>query len=204
MIQFTKNDFVVPAYITTPIRDDYFSQYNIQHFDNDGFQLNRLEQMYYDAHGIRIEECLGVQAAHYTWATVNHKNYILDHSMILTRCGYAGQALEQLKEHSKEFPYLRKYLTTKPKWGLDFALEYFDEDSYIEVIHIEQDYNTYEQAKQAKAEFERRILSTNWISFTQHIITKRTEWEKLQGMARNDWKAREWGLKKAETTLKAF
>jgi len=204
MITFTSNDFVSPAVITTPIRDDYFSQYNIQHFDNDGFQLNRLEQMYYTAHGIRIEECLGVYGAHYQWASINNPSYILDHSMILTRCTYAGQALEQLTEHSKQYPYLRKYLTMKPKWGLDFALEYFDEDSYIEVIHIEQDYDTYEKAQQAKTQFERRILSTNWTSFTRDIIKKRAEWEQLQGMARNDWKAREWGLSKAETTLKAF
>ena len=204
MIQFTSNHFVVPAIITTPILDDCFSQYNIQHFDNDGFQLNRIEQLYYTANGIRIEECLGVQAAHYTWATTTHPNYILDHSMILTRCCYAGQALEQLKEHSIKFPYLRKYLSVKPKWGLDFALEYFNDDDYVEVIHIEQDYDSVDKAQQAKQEFENKILSTNWEKFTQQIIKKRTEWEQLQGMARNDWKAQEWGLIKAETTLKAF
>ena len=204
MIQFTNNSFLKDPYITTRIDDVLFTEENIRYFDNDGFKPNLLEKAYYQAQGIKLADCLGFLGARYQWATIDHPGYILDHSMVLTRCCYAGQALEQLTEHSKEFPYLRKYLTAKPKWGLDFALEYFDENTYIEVLHIEQDYNTYEKAQQAKAEFEHRILSTDWISFTQNIINKRIEWGKLQGMARNDWKAKTWGLAKAETTLKAF
>lgn len=205
MIQFTNNNFIESPVITTRIADSLFTEKNIQYFDNDGFKPNLLEKEYYAAQGIRLEDCLGFHGARYTWCTISDMpNFILDHSMILTRCSYGGDALAQLKHHSKQFPYLKKYLLAKPKWGLDFALEYFDENTYIEVLHIEQDYNTYEKAQQAKAEFEYRILSTDWISFTRNIVNKRIEWEKLQGMARNDWKAREWGLKKAETTLKAF
>ena len=204
MIQFTNNEFVVPAVLTVPVRDDYFSQHNIEHFDNDGFQLNRIEQLYYTANGIHTEECLSVNAAHYIWATVNHPNYILDHSMVLTRCCYAGQALEQLKEHSQQFPYLRKYLTMKPKWGFDFALEYFDDDVYMELLHFERDFNNLDNAKREKSKIEQKLQSTDWAAFTLYIKRTRAEWSTFSGMNQNNWKAQKWGETQAEITLKAF
>ena len=204
MLTVTNNKFIQHAVIDTPVRDDYFSQYNIQHFDNDGFQLNRLEQLYYEASGIQTQECLGVTAAQYDWYKIDHPNFILDHSLVITRCRYSGQALEQLTEHSKQFPYLRKYLNIQPKWGLDFALEYYDADGYLEVLHIEQDYDIFKLAQESKDKLEYYLNKTDWDMFVRDLKAKRNVWQNLQGMKRNDWKAQYWGLDKAETTLKVF
>lgn len=205
MFEISTNELIEKAHIYWPVNDDELIEHNYKHFDNDGFQLNLLEQSYYRAESIKICECLGVWATQYPWIELpEQNNFILDHSFVVTRCDYRSAARGQLERFAQSHPYLRKYLLLKPKWGIDFALEYHTKDDYIEVLHIEQDYNTYEQAMEAKTALEQRILSTDWIDFTTELFTRRNEWIHLQGMARNDWKARYWGLDRAEHTLKAF
>jgi hypothetical protein len=200
----TDNQFLKQAEIEVPIDDGYFTEYNFRHFDNDGFQLNRLEQLYYEAQGIDTPECLGVRAAHYNWFSIIEPGpFIIDHSLLITRCTYVGRAREQLERMSKLFPYLQKYLLLKSKWGFDFALEYAGEE-YIEVLHIEQDFDSYREAMLQKELFEERVFSEHWHLFVKELLSRKSIWEPLQGMARNDWKARFWGFDKAERTLKAF
>jgi hypothetical protein len=204
-------DFFVTDYILAkdatlkkPVIDGLINEYNYRHFDNDGFQLNRLEQEYYNANGIYVTECLGVQAAHYPWITaINTGNFIIDHSLIMSRYSYSDEAREQLEKASYKYPYLKKYLLLKPKWGFDFALEYAGEN-YLEVMHIEQDFDSYHEAVNCKVKFEQLVIQEDWAHFVSELEKRRAIWEPLQGMARNDWKARFWGFDKAERTLKAF
>jgi hypothetical protein len=144
----------------------------------------------------------GVWGYQDVWMSGGDDRFMIDHSMIITRCGYAGEALDQLHKYSKTFPYLKKYLKLQPKWGIDFALEYIEGDDFFEVLHIEMDYASIVEAEDAKAHFEERILATDWEHFTKYLIEHREEWSPLQGMDRNDWKARAWGLGKAEYLLK--
>lgn len=200
----TDNHFLKQAEIEIPIDDGYFTDYNFRHFDNDGFQLNRLEQQYYVAQGIDIPECLGVRAAQYDWFSIIEPGpFIIDHSLLITRCTYVGRAREQLERMSRVYPYLKKYLLLKPKWGLDFALEYSGEE-YVEVLHIEQDFDSYREALERKEYFEELVFRADWDLFVREIIKHKPFWEPLQGMERNDWKAQFWGFDKAERTLKAF
>ena len=205
MILFTENTFIENPFIDTAIDDSLFTEENIKHFDNDGFKPNRLEQAYYQAHGVKLEECLGFLGARYSWCTIsNMPNFILDHSMVLTRCGYAGSALEQIKHHSQQYPYLKKYLLSRPKWGLDFALEYVDNSGYLEVLHIERDFLNLEQARSTKNQLENQLLSTDWDKFVDDLKSTKHKWQALEGLHKNDWKARKWGAECAETTIKAF
>ena len=204
----TDNQLLKQATLEVPIKDGYFDghfvDYYIRHFDNDGFQLNRLEQGYYEAQGIETPECLGVRAAQYDWfSLINPGNFIIDHSLVITRCAYVGRAREQLEQMSQLYPYLKKYLLLKPKWGFDFALEYAGDD-YLEVMHIEQDFDSYQEAVDRKGQFEELVLHEDWELFVKELIKHKSLWEPLQGMERNDWKARFWGFNKAERTLKAF
>ncbi len=204
----TDNAFINPATLEVPINDRYFSEhfadYYYRHFDNDGFQLNRLEQLYYQAQGIETPECLGVRAAQYDWITaINLGKFVIDHSLVITRCNYIGDARKQLEQMSCKYPYLKKYLLLKPKWGFDFALEYAG-DEYIEVMHIERDFDSYQEAVDRKGQFEEMVYSEDWELFVSELLKRKALWGPLQGMARNDWKARFWGFDKAEHTLKAF
>jgi hypothetical protein len=205
MISVTDNTFVENPLITICIDDSLFTEKNIRYFDNDGFKPNLLEKEYYRAQGIRLEDCLGFFGARYSWCTIsNMPNFILDHSMVLTRCGYSGDALAQIQYHSQQFPYLKKYLLTKPKWGLDFALEYVDDDGYLEVLHIEKDFSNLEEAKSTKFKLEEKLKSTDWNKFVEELKLTKQEWQALEGMPRNDWKARRWGEAAAENILKVF
>jgi hypothetical protein len=200
----TDNRLLEQASIEIPIDNGYFTDYNFRHFDNDGFQLSRLEQLYYQAQGIDTPECLGVRAAQYDWfGLIAPGKFIIDHSLLITRCAYVGRAREQLERMSRVYPYLKKYLLLKPKWGLDFALEYAD-DEYLEVLHIEQDFDSYREAVLQKEFFEERVFYEDWHLFVKELVARKSMWEPLQGMSRNDWKARFWGFGKAERTLKAF
>jgi hypothetical protein len=200
----TDNSLREQATLEVPIIDGYFTDYYFRHFDNDGFQLNRLEQLYYEAQGIDIPECLGVRAAQYNWFDVIEPGkFIIDHSLLITRCAYVGRAREQLERMSRVYPYLKKYLLLKPKWGFDFALEYAG-DEYLEVLHIEQDFDSYREALERKKHFEELVFYEDWEMFAAELVKHKAFWEPLQGMERNDWKARFWGFDKAERTLKAF
>ena len=104
-------DFLPSATITKAVNDDLFVWDNIRYFDNDGFQLSKLEQEYYKANGIPLEYINGVWGAQTEWITSDDPILIIDHSMLITRCKYEGEALEQLHRWSEKFPYLVKYLS---------------------------------------------------------------------------------------------
>lgn len=205
-LQVTPNKLIENVKITCAVDDGLFSFPNIRHFDNDGFQLNRLEQAYYQAQGIDTPECLGVHAAHHDWFELKDltNSFILDHSLLIARFCYSGSAEAQLRGWAGQFPQLRKFLLLKPKWGLDFALEFANGDDYIEVLHIEQDFDSYQAAESARGLLEIQLINTDWWDFTAHLLKHRSQWETLQGQARNDWKARYWGLDRAERILKVF
>ena len=112
--------------------------------------------------------------------------------------------MRQLEYKRKEYPQLNKYLNLVPKWGIDFLMEYYNENTYMEVLHIEMDYRSYGQAVEAKDFFQKKLLDTDWVDFAKSLIRKKDEWYFLPGMQQNDYKAKMWGLNKAETTQKAF
>ena len=202
MFSLSSHTFPQHAVVEYAIDDKFFVWDNIRYFDNDGFQLSLLEQEFYKNNGMWLKYINGVWGYQDVWLTGGDNRFMIDHSMIITRCGYTGEALDQLYKYSEKFPYLKKYTKLQPKWGLDFALEYTDGEDFLEVLHIEMDYSSRSEAEDAKKHFEDRLLATDWEAFTKYLIEHRDEWAPLQGMDRNDWKARQWGLTKAECLLK--
>lgn len=186
---------------TNPINfiEDY-----IKYFDNDGFELSRLEKEFYLSNGIEVGNCLNHSADQTEWFICDHTNFIVDHSLLLQRWEFDSYAKEQVYGFCNQFPQLNKYLRLKSKWGYDFALEYIDGYDVIEVIHIESDFRNFEQALEARSVAELKILNTDWEDFVKNLKNKHTEWNHLPVGEQNDWKASYWGLKKAEITYKAF
>ena len=202
MFNPSTNSFPHHTVIEHAIDDSAFDWKAIRYFDNDGFQLSLLEQEFYKRNNIELNYINGVWGYQYEWMIGGDSCFIIDHSMIITRCGYSGEALEQIQKYSKNFPYLKKYTKLQPKWGIDFALEYIDNDEFLEVLHIEMDYASRDEAEEARVTFEDMLMATDWNHFTKYLISHRDQWSHLQGMERNDWKARSWGLSRAECLLK--
>lgn len=204
MIAVTDNQFDKELKLTRRVPGWYFTDNSVKYFDNDGFELTEIELLYYEMHGINVQKgILNHSCDQREWIIMDQGKLMIDHSMILQRWEFAGDAYEQIKSHTDKLPRAVKLLNIVPKWGLDFALDCYDNNAF-EVIHIEVDYRSYEQAQSAKIHLEKQILDTDWNDFAKQIYNKREEWAGLTGFAQNDWKAVYWGLRKAEVTEKSF
>lgn len=204
MFTILQTEFVRYLEISKPIDDSLFTEENVRYFDNDGFQLSLLEQEYYKTNKVKVLNTLNRAGDRPIWMNCEHDTFYLDHSMTPQRWCYISEAKEQLERHLKKFPSLIKYINLKPKWGLDFALEYYDEQDALEVLHIEFDFRNYYQALAMKEKLENKICSTDWADFKCKLINNKSQWENLQGLDQNDWKAQFWGLPKAEKTYKVI
>jgi hypothetical protein len=204
MFKVIDNQFRPFLQLHNRVSNDVIDSQYIRFFDNDGFELTYLEQEYYRENGINLTYCLNHCCDQKVWLECDDSRLKLDHALILHRWEFDGEAREQLERYKKQFPELNKYLMLKAKWGFDFALEYYHEDEVLEVMHFENDYSSFHEAQDAKNYFEQKVLSTDWLEFAKDLIKNKDQWQSLNGMAQNDWKARHWGLNKAEETLKSF
>lgn len=204
MFTVTNNDFDNYLDLNNRVSNDVITEEYIRYFDNDGFELSFLEQEYYKENNVPINLTLNHFCDQRTWMTYTDENLILDHSMVLQRWEFKGEAKEQLETKKTQYSQLNKYLKLKAKWGIDFSLEYYKDDIVLEVLHMEMDYQNYDEALSAKKFFEEKFISTDWNHFTDSLLKNKSQWEHLQGMDQNDWKAVHWGLNSAEKTFKAF
>jgi hypothetical protein len=200
------------AALTTPIdwSDDQFFSCQLTQFDREGYELLPIEQEYYKANGIGLhkENVLahesgqndGWHAVSYNWFKQNkiHPNLFLDHSLVVQRFGFEGEALAQLQHHSKHRPELKKLINTKTKWGHDFCLDWIDNDSVIEIIHWEWDFRDYQSYTDHKKFMEEMVEQTDWEFFAKYIIGKfRDASLDLTSEEIGDAKANYFGLSKA-------
>lgn len=176
------------------------------YYDKDGFELNRAEQKYYQICGYKLDHTLNHHAYQVPWYTSSDPTLIVDHSLILYRCGYRGDAERQLRALKESIPQTSLMLMTKPKWGFDFALDSIDSSGNVfEVIHIEYDTNIFTEFCNQVNKIQERIDHTDWRDAASSIEHKRDQWQSLRGFAQNDWKARyllNWS--RAEFTEKAI
>jgi hypothetical protein len=209
ILKKTKNKFESNPYLTIPIDSQLVETLSLKDFDKDGYEVaTPLELAYYKANGIELNDTYQYHITPtqywYTDAEDSEQGVTLDHAVIFSRYAFAGKAREQLEQAAETRPILNKLLTMRPKWGLDFNLEYVSKDLCMEIIHFEYDYFTYEEAKEAKEMFEQLIDNTDWNASIQHLINTRSEWQHLNIDDQSDFKARYFGLDRAYDIKKVF
>ena len=196
------------ATITKPMMDEEVLAWSMKYFDKDGFEINELEQAYYRDNDIFIDGMHLFHIANQTDWIVDFEQStfgcVVDHSMISTRWAFGGKAKEQLIALSYRKPELNKLLAIRPKWGIDFSLDYIYPGGCMELFHIEADYWTYEEALEGKWKAEELIMNADWEDQAETVLKKKDQWIDLNADDQADWKAQYFGWDRAFDNFKVF
>jgi hypothetical protein len=196
-------------YLLNPIDPHKVNTLSLKDFDKDGYEVPALlERAFYEAQGIKLNHEIQYHVAPvipwYIDEEDSEEGLVLDHCMLLQRFALGGKARAQVEQACEERPILQKLLNIKPKWGVDFSLDYVSKDIVMEVIHIEQDFDSLEDAQRAKLKLETIIECTDWSLGVQQLIERKSEWENLSSDDHSDYKAQFFGWHRAFDNLKVF
>ena len=202
-------EFTNSPYLTKPILQLDAETLSLRDFDKDGYEVPApLELAYYHSNNVIMNTEIQYHVAPvqewYSDMSLSEHGLVLDHCMLLTRYAFAGAAREQLLQVSKNRPIVNKLLSIRPKYGIDFSLDYVTHDVIMEVIHIEQDFTTLEEANEAKERLEHIIETTDWYQGVIDLQRKKHEWENLSSDDHSDYKAQFFGWHRAFDNKKVF
>lgn len=195
----TSNKFNPNPCWEVPIGTSYVLPYVMQDlFDQNGYDLNYIEKMYADHNSTNIEGHRSHRAAiRQTWFTQTHKDEgaVLNHALLFERKGYTGRALKQLQNWADIYPAYYKMINIKPKWGLDFSMDYYDrEGNTFEVLHWEYDGFDYNEINDKKQQVEQQLLSIDWDDAAKEILKRKEEWYNLDFFKQSDYKCNYFGI----------
>ena len=171
----------------------------VELFDQSGYDLSPLEKLYASANGQRY--CAHREHRHAirsTWLVspaTRNEGAVLNHALLFERKGFAGEALEQVTEWAQANPLMYKLVKLRPKWGLDFSMDYADRDGNVfEVLHFEYDSFVYEEIQARVHKYTEYFLSVDWDDRAKSILAHRDEWIDLGFEAQSAWKCDFFGI----------
>ena len=169
-------------------------------FDQNGYDLTGLEQRYARANGTQAHahrEHRHALKAPWFAQPERVEGAVLNHSLLFERKGYSGEALQQLEQWAKINPLIYKIIRIRPKWGLDFSMDYADRDGNVfEVLHWEYDGFDYGEVEARKQQLETRFAAIDWDDAATRILRQKDQWHHLDFFAQSDWKCNYFGIVK--------
>ena len=173
----------------------------VELFDQNGYDLTKLEQLYAVANGAtttkhRNSEHITLRK---TWFTDDapESGPHINHAYMFERKGYAGDALSQLTAWSQYRPHFHKLIAMRPKWGLDFSIDYCDRDGNVfELLHWEYDGFEYNEIQDKKSLMEEFLLNQDWNEKAGEMLEHKDEWHTLGFFEQSAWKTRFFGIDK--------
>lgn len=130
------------------------------HVDHEGFDLNVIEQAFYNAEGISLSHdptlykdgtgVTGATAIIQPWCEQNigsnteQGTLVVDHSHFVYRYPITGLAKDQILQHTNQRPELARMLSARFKCGLDLCIDAFYFDKVEPIVHIEWDFADYD------------------------------------------------------------
>lgn len=196
-LQVTNSEFDPTPLWTNPIKKYESPAYScVDLFDTNGYNLSNLEEDYAEvnttASSWRHKKALSQE-----WFTADqkYKGVHINHAAILERKGYAGDAYLQLRKWSQNLPIVHKLTRIKSKWGVDFALDYVNEEGTVfEVFHYEWDDFDYYRVQEVKKQVEEIVLAVDWEDAAKTLWSRKGEWVNLPFFEQSDWKCKYFGL----------
>lgn len=177
-------------------------------FDQNGYDLTVLEQHFAVSNNVQAREHRKHRMAiKQEWFTQEYKieGAVLNHSLLFERKAYAGAALKQLTNWAHSLPLLYKVISMRPKWGLDFSMDYVDrEGNAFEVLHWEWDSFDYVEIETIKKIIEPRLLAIDWDDAAQEILKHKDQWHHLGFFEQSDWKCNYFGIPKERFKMVAW
>ena len=185
----------IKSFFATPPKD------SVALFDQNGYDLTKLEQMYAVANGYQL-----TQHRNTDHITLRQDWFIdhnpadgphINHAYMFERKGFTQDALSQLVSWSSGNTHLHKLVAMKPKWGLDFSIDYCDQDGNVfEVLHWEFDGFEYQEIAEKKIRMDEFLLKQDWDHASQHILKHKQEWHGLGFFEQSEWKTKYFGIDK--------
>ena len=91
--------------------------------------------------------------------------------------------------------FLYKIIAIRPKWGLDFSIDYVDQlGNAFEILHWEFDGFDYNEIQELKLQIEPKLLGTDWDDAGQRLLHHKYQWHHLDFFAQSEWKCRYFGI----------
>lgn len=204
MVRLTDNQFNPNGYWDKPLGKLVFLPTidDLALFDQNGYDLTELEKHYASSNcaGPDSHRCHRT-ALKLPWFVQDYaiEGPVLNHSLLFERKAYTGQALEQLKMWARDLPLIHKLLAMRPKWGLDFSMDYVDRaGNSFEVLHWEWDSFDYDEVLKIKEYVELKLSSIDWNDAAEQILFRKDEWHSLDFFAQSDWKCNYFGIPKEQ------
>jgi hypothetical protein len=173
---------------------------DVELFDQNGYDLTKIEQLYAESNdSITRQHRKHRTALKQDWFTQSQQTEgaVLNHSLLFERKGYSGQALEQLRHWAIQLPLLHKVIAMRPKWGLDFSMDYVDQQgNAFEILHWEWDSFNYDEISAVKETAELIINSVDYNDAAKYLLQHKEEWHHLDFFAQSEWKCNYFGIAK--------
>jgi len=173
----------------------------VEYFDQNGYDLTKLEQLYAVANGAettthRNSEHITLRKEWFT-ADEDRQGPHINHALMFERKGYTGEALRQLETWAGYRPHFHKLVAMRPKWGLDFSIDYCDDEGNVfELLHWEYDGFEYNEIADKKARMEEFLLNQDWDERAKTMLERKEEWHGLGFFEQSDWKTKFFGIDK--------
>lgn len=199
-MRLTNNKLTPEPYLRKSVAD-YIPQSNhVDLFDQNGYDLTVLEQYFVESNNlIFLSHRPHRQAIKYEWFQENKKTSgaHINHALLFERKGYEDDALKQLLDWSKYIPLFYKVARIRPKWGIDFSVDYCDEEGNVfEVLHYEFDGFDYNEIVERKEKYEQCFLSIDWDDAALELLKRKEEWYSLSFFEQSNYKCNFFGIDK--------
>ena len=188
---FVKYDRVeTNAFYSKPCSIDVLSEDPTLDFDPNGFGLTELEiELIRANNGVFYREDYLTQKTDWLSQPITKSGVILNHSFILYRRAYDGEAAEFLWNLAQQDPRIHRVLQQRPRFGLDLCVEYIQPDGTIfEVLHWEYDNTEPAVIEEYRQLYQNKFLNIDWEYAAKQMLARKDEWHHLAWFPQSKYK----------------